>query len=81
MATPVAGSATAATSFSVRFREPFGDVSSSVCQDGLASASEQPEPVPFHTVSVQPLGTPVSWVRVVPPTEVTNWEDDGQVVP
>jgi hypothetical protein len=77
MTTPVFGSATAATSFWVRFRHPVGSVASARCQDGFASMAEQPEPVPSavalgdpHADSVKPRPLPARF-SVVPPTEVT----------
>ena len=42
------GSATAATSPTVRLPQPL-----SVCHDGLAKTLLQPLPVPLHTVSLQ----------------------------
>src|SRR5215468_8156928 len=47
--TELAGSATADTSLSIRLVHAV-----SVCHDGLASKSEQPEWVPLHAVSVHP---------------------------
>ncbi len=67
------GSATAETSASVRRAQPV-----SVCQDGLGSYGEQPEPVPSppallpQTVSVQPRELRRR-VSEVPPTAVTYW--------
>src|SRR6202012_3165010 len=74
-ATPVAGSASAATSLSMRLLQPAGRLSA-LCQDGFGSTEEQPEPVPsefcevFHTVSVQPREFDAVLSRV-PPTETT----------
>src|SRR5580693_1794681 len=75
-ATPVLGSATADTSLSVRILQPV-----SVCQEGLASSAEQPDPVPsvldvLHTLSVQPRAL-LACFSEVPPTEVTNCEAAG----
>jgi hypothetical protein len=57
----------------------------SVCQDGLASYEEQPDPVPsvelvFQTVSVQPRLLEAA-ERAVPPTEVTYREAAGYSAP
>src|SRR6266542_9630 len=49
IATPVAGSATALTSATVRPEQP-----PSVCHDGFGNTLEQPLPVPLHTDSVRP---------------------------
>ena len=82
MTTPVSGSATAATSFSVRFRHPAGSVASARCQDGFGSVAEQPEPVPSgglavpHADSVKPRPLPVR-LSEVPPTAVTNGRSAG----
>src|SRR5690348_11932439 len=76
-ATPVLGSATAATSALVRLLQPV-----SCCQDGLGSTAEQPEPVPSppalepHTVSVQPREFDAVR-REVPPTDTTSGDVDG----
>src|SRR5215469_13047742 len=75
-ATPVFGSATAATSLSVRREQPV-----SVCHDGFASSAEQPAPVPsvlevLQTLSVQPREL-LAVLSEVPPTEVTNCEAAG----
>src|SRR3954463_14545693 len=86
IATPVPGSATADTSATVRPEQP-----ASFCHAGLASHSEQPLPVPCasagrppptlpHTVSLQPRAL-AAWTSDVPPTEVTNPEEAGQMVP
>src|SRR5215469_11179126 len=84
VATPVAGSATAETSATVRLEQPV-----SSCQDGLGSYAEQPEPapamplgvtVPHHTDSVQPREL-LALVRVVPPTAVTYCEAAGYSTP
>src|SRR5260370_17967741 len=68
-ATGVPGSATAATSVSVRFRQAPGVVPA--CQAGLGSIDEQPDPVPLHAVWV-PRWVAVAPISVVPPTAVTN---------
>src|SRR5215831_19454923 len=71
-ATPVAGSASADTSLSIRLLQPAGRLSAA-CQDGFASTVKQPDPVPsepcvvFHTDSVQPREFEAV-VRLVPPT-------------
>src|SRR4051812_14346020 len=66
VATPVSGSATAATSTSVRLAQPW-----SVCHTGFVSNTEQPLlPLPLafdQTVSDQPLGVALSRVSDVPP--------------
>src|SRR5437588_359180 len=72
-ATPVLGSASAATSLSIRLEQPVRP--SAVCQDGWGSTDEQPDPVPspgpvFHTDSVQPREFDAV-VSLVPPTETT----------
>src|SRR5215472_8727579 len=79
-ATPVAGSASAATSLSIRLEQPGRP--SAVCQDGCGSTVEQPDPVPsepvavFHTDSLQPREFEAV-LRVVPPTETTFGEAAG----
>src|SRR5215469_4450287 len=79
-ATPVAGSASAATSLSIRLEQP--DRPSAVCQDGCGSKAEHPDPVPslpgvvFHTDSVQPREF-YAVVSAVPPTETTFGEVAG----
>src|SRR5579871_6038668 len=79
-ATPVLGSASAATSLSIRLEQP--DRPSAVCQDGWGSTVEQPDPVPslpgvvFHTDSVQPRAFDAVLSRV-PPTETTFGEVAG----
>src|SRR5262245_47202317 len=75
-ATPVGGSATADTSASARRVQPVV----TVCQVGLVSKAEQPEPAPFHTVSVQPRAL-AAVTRWVPPTAVTNREVAGYSAP
>ena len=72
----MAGSATADTSASAR-REQFVVT---VCQVGLLSNAEQPEPAPFHADSVQPRLLPDRF-RLVPPTDVTNRDDAGNSAP
>src|SRR5215475_6098542 len=80
-ATPVAGSASAETSLSMRLLQPAGRLSAA-CHDGFASTVEQPEPVPsepwlvFHTFSVQPREFEAV-VRLVPPTDTTIGEAAG----
>src|SRR5262249_24951478 len=78
-ATPVAGSATAATSATVRIEQPL-----SVCQAGLASTIEQPLPGPpkvlCQTDSDQPRAL-TSRTRAVPPTAVTYCDAAGYVTP
>src|ERR1700744_1407382 len=71
-ATPVAGSASAATSFAIRLEQP-GARPSAVCQDGCGSKPEQPDPVPspaavFQTDSLQPREFEAV-LSLVPPTE------------
>ena len=56
----------------IRFPHP-----ESVCQAGLGSSIEQPDPDPVHTDSVQPRGTLAFRVSDVPPTEVTYGEVAG----
>src|SRR5215469_8205227 len=86
-ATPVLGSATAATSFSVLVRQPPEGLKSTSCHDGLASPFEQPDAVPGacavlapQTVSDQPR-PPLACTSRVPPTEVTNCRSAGKVGP
>ncbi len=59
------GSASADTSATVRFEQP-----EPVCQDGLGSNAEQPEPAPDHAVSLHPRKFDAR-VSDVPPTAVT----------
>ena len=72
----MSGSATAATSLSVRRAQPV-----SVCQDGLGSQAEQPDPVApdalFQTVSPQPRAVAARRTSEVPPTDVTYLEAAG----
>src|SRR5437773_3759628 len=68
-ATPVAGSATAAMSDAVRIGQCV-----SFCHAGFAMYAEQPEPAPFHAVSVQPRAL-VAFFRLVPPTAITEPSD------
>ena len=80
-ATPVAGSASAETSATVRCVQPV-----SVWNDGFVSYFEQPLPAPSlaevdHTVSVQPRALLVDLVSDVPPTEVTYGELAGNSTP
>src|SRR3954453_12796261 len=73
--TPVAGSATAETSATVR-RVQIG----SVCQSGRGMYAEQPLPAPDQTVSVQPRVFEA--VRSdVPPTAVTYRVEAGNSAP
>src|SRR5262245_29209698 len=74
-ATPVAGSATAATSATVRLEQPL-----SLCHAGYASYSEQPLPAPLHTDSDQPRALE-SRTRLVPPTAVTYCDAAGYSTP
>src|SRR5215831_4846291 len=73
-ATPVPGSASAATSLSIRLAQPGRP--SAVCQDDCGSKAEHPEPVPwepgavFHTDSLQPREFEAV-TSLVPPTETT----------
>src|SRR6185437_4367409 len=79
-ATPVAGSASAATSLSIRREQPLRP--SAVCQDGCGSTAEQPDPVPSpptalpQAVSVQPREF-AAVVKLVPPTATTFGEAAG----
>ena len=66
------GSATAATSLSVRVEHPV-----SACQEGLASYGEHPDPLPLQAVSVHPRAAPLSAVSVVPPTAITSGDAAG----
>src|SRR6266540_1493386 len=75
IATPVAGSATALTSATVRPEQP-----PSVCHDGFGNTLEQPLPVPLHTDSVQPRALEERVSRV-PPTAVTYCEEAGKESP
>ena len=90
MATPVAGLASAATSFSVRFGQPSGPMSTGLrCHDGLAVSGEQPDPVPPvaagsvlpQAVSVQCREPEDARRSVVPPTDVTYCRAAGYTVP
>src|SRR5215469_10461535 len=80
-AAPVVGSASAATSFSVLFRQPLGERASERCQDGLASSELHPEVVEAHAVSAHPRLLKLLRLSVVPPTEVTNGSAAGNVGP
>src|SRR5690348_7895193 len=73
--TPVAGSATAETSATVRLAQPGSD-----CQVGLAKTVLQPLPAPDQAVSVQPRVVGLS-TRCVPPTAVTFGDDAGYWTP
>src|SRR5205085_465124 len=59
-ATPVAGSATADTSATVLRGHP-----GSCCHGGFGDCAEQPEPAPFHAVSLQPRGLLALTSRIV----------------
>ena len=83
-ATPVLGSASADTSATVRFVQPESvALRLASCHRRLRLIAEHPDPVPSpplllpHTVSVQPRAELGSWVKVVPPTEVTYCEAAG----
>src|SRR5215831_8567394 len=76
-ATPVFGSATAATSATARRAQL---VATPFWKAGLASTAEQPEPAPLHTVSPQPRALLLR-TRWVPPTAVTNGEAAGYSTP
>src|SRR5437899_7690935 len=71
--TPVLGSATAATSATLRVKQP-----GSACHAGFASYVLQPLPAPAHTVSVASR-VPVLTDRksVVPPTATAVGTDAG----
>lgn len=75
----MAGSATAATSATVRLAQPL-----SLCQDGLGSKAEQPEPAPSEEVdqtdSLQPRAL-FARFSAVPPTAVTYWDAAGYSTP
>ena len=73
--TPVFGSATAETSATVRFAQPL-----SVCQLGLVSYAEHPDPAPDHAVSDHPRAV-ASRVSEVPPTAVTYRDAAGYSTP
>src|SRR5436305_14481367 len=73
--TPGAGSATADTSAVVLRGQPL-----SCCQGGFGENLEQPEPAPFHAVSVQPRAL-FARRSEVPPTAVTNREAAGWITP
>src|SRR5437764_15451021 len=82
-ATPVFGSATAATSATVRLAQLV-----SFCHVGLAEYAEQPEPAPPlvlaavpHTVSTQPRAFAVVLVNPVPPTAITLGDAAGYPTP
>ena len=70
-ATPVFGSATAATSAPLRPAQP-----ESFCHTGFGSSVAQPEPEPPHADSAQPRVLELR-VRLVPPTAVTNGSAAG----
>jgi hypothetical protein len=69
-------SATAETSATVFIVQPV-----SVCQLGFAKTVLQPLPASSHAVSVQPRGVVVSWVKLVPPTDMTNGDAAGKLTP
>src|SRR5437764_10560350 len=82
-APPVFGSATAATSATVRLAHPV-----SFCHVGLAEYAKQPEPAPPlllaavpHTVSTQPRAFAVDLVNAVPPTAITLGDAAGYSTP
>src|SRR5215510_15428295 len=74
-ATPVLGSATAATSATMRVVHPV-----SCCQLGFGSVALQPLLEPPHAVSVQPRRL-AAVASVVPPTAVMFGDDDGNSRP
>src|SRR5690348_10808567 len=76
-ATPVPGSATAATSATARLAQP---VATPACPASAGLYAEQPEPEPLHTVSDQPR-VPLARLRVVPPTAVTYRDEAGYCTP
>ena len=76
MPRPLAGSASAETSATVRFAQP-----ASCCHAGFGSSVEHPLPAPDQVFSVQPRAVLAALVSVVPPTAVTYWEDAGQLTP
>src|SRR5262245_9748711 len=78
MAAPVLGSASAATSFCVRFRQPVVAFASALCQEGLTSSVEQPEPVSAQAVSAQCRVLTELRTRLVPPTDVTYGRSPGK---
>src|SRR4051794_978646 len=51
----------------------------SFCHDGFAIHAEQPDPAPFHAVSVQPRAAVEDFFSVVPPTAMTLDSDAGQL--
>src|SRR5581483_5130448 len=79
-ATPVAGSATAETSATVRLEQPV-----SCWNEGFGSTAEQPLPAPSveevdQTDSVQPRAL-LARDRLVPPTAVTYCDAAGYSTP
>src|SRR5215510_1242660 len=74
-ATPVLGSATAATSAIIRLVHPV-----SCCQLGFGIVALHPLTEPLHAVSVQPRAL-VAVASVVPPTAITFGDDDGNSRP
>src|SRR2546426_6668165 len=79
VAIPAGASATADTSFCVRFWQP-----PSSCHEGFCSPEEQPAAVPVpapvdwpaQTDSAHPRAVP-DVCRKVPPTDVTRFDDAG----
>src|SRR5690242_10188613 len=71
-ATPVAGSATAEMSEAVRMPQ-----CASFCHAGFATYAEQPEPAPDQADSRQPRTVPAAFLRLVPPTAMTEPSDAG----
>src|ERR1043166_3674711 len=74
-ATPVAGSATAATSATMRVSHPV-----SCCHDGFGARMLQPLTELIHADSVQPRLL-LAVASEVPPTAMTNSDDDGNCAP
>src|SRR5215472_8839156 len=79
--TPVPGSASAETSATARAPHTLTTFRLAACQLGCASKALQPLPAPLQAVSDQPRATAGSFVRVVPPTAVTNGEAAGYWTP
>ncbi len=74
-ATPLSGSAVAATSATVRPAQPL-----SLCQVGLGNTAEQPLESLGQTDSTQPRVLSAR-TRLVPPTAVTYSEAAGKLTP
>src|SRR6476660_4508008 len=75
---PLPGSAAAETSAMARLAQPVPEPAAA------ASASltlEQPLPAPLHALSLQPREVEVALTRLVPPTAVTYFEEDGKLPP